>query len=198
MSAPDPARRSERSQRAILAATRELLAEVGYARLTIEAIASRAGVGKQTIYRWWPSKGPVVFEAILAAAANADGDHALPDTGDVERDLRTVLRAIVEELGDPATDQLQRTVTAEIQHDPVLAEELVTRLLRPQIDATVERLRAAQRAGQLDPAADPALGAELLYGPVFHRWLLRTAPLDHAFADALVVQVLRGLAPRTA
>lgn len=196
MSSPDPTRRSERARTAILTATLELLGEVGFSRLTIEAVAERAGVGKQTIYRWWPAKGAVVFDALLTASTGRDGGHALPDTGDIAADLKTVLRAIVAELDDPATDRLQRTVAAEIQHDRSLAEELVTRLLRPQLDATAARLNAAIAAGQLAPGTDPAMGTELLFGPIFHRWLLRTAPLSEAYTDGLVDVVLAGLTPR--
>lgn len=123
-------------------------------------------------------------------------DRALPDTGDIGRDLRSVLRATIEELLDPDTDRLQRTITAEIQHDPVLAEELVARLLRPQMQATADRLRAARDAGQLGADVDVDLAAELLFGPLLHRWLLRTAPLDARYADALVEHVLTGLSPR--
>jgi len=194
--APDPTRRSARARQAILAATRELLSEVGFARLTIEAIAARAGVGKQTIYRWWPSKGTVVFDALLDGNVDPEGNSALPDTGEIERDLRTVLRAIVEELSDPQTDHLQRTITAEIQHDPALADELVVRLLRPQMRATADRLRVAQGAGQIGPDVEVDLGVELLFGPLFHRWLLRTAPLDAAYADRIVSHAMAGLRPR--
>jgi AcrR family transcriptional regulator len=193
VAAPDANRRSERSRRAILDATRALLGEVGYDRLAVEAIAARAGVGKQTIYRWWPSKGAVVFDTLLDGTTDATGDVSLPDTGDIARDLRTLLRAVVAEMNDEAMDALQRAVLAEVQRDHALADELVRRLLRPQIDATAQRLRVARDAGQLRPDADPDIGAELLYGPIFHRWLLRTGPLDEAYADALLTHVLMAL-----
>ncbi|MGO1978430.1 TetR/AcrR family transcriptional regulator [Brachybacterium tyrofermentans] len=193
---PDVARRSDRARRAILAATRDLVAEVGYSRLSIEGIASAAGVGKQTIYRWWRSKAEVLFDAILDVNSEPDGVVALPDTGDLEADLRTVLRGAVAELDDPATDRLQRAVTAEIQSDPALAEELVRRLLGPQLTATAVRLRSAIDTGQIDRTVDPSLATELLFGPIFHRWLLRTAELDDAFADGLLDLVLSGLRPR--
>lgn len=195
MPAPDPTRRSDRARAAILAATRERLATVGYPRLTIEGIAAAAGVGKQTIYRWWPSKGAVVFDAILDATTDGDSP-ALPDTGHLDRDLRKVMRAIVAELADPATDAMQRTIAAEIQHDPALAIELVDRLLRPQTEAFAARLRAAQDDGQVRGDVDVALAVELLIAPVFHRWLLRTAPLSAAYADRVVAHALAGLAPR--
>jgi AcrR family transcriptional regulator len=193
---PDPTRRSNRARSAILAAARERLAEVGFSKLTIEGIASQAGVGKQTIYRWWPSKGAVVFDALLDGNLGDDGTAALPDTGDLGADLHAVMRAIVRELADPANDRMQRTVLAEIQSDPALAGELVDRLLRPQTRAFADRLRAAQEIGQLSADADPAVAVELLLGPMFHRWLLRTAPLEEAFADEVVDLALAGLSPR--
>lgn len=169
--------------------------EVGVAAVTIEAIAARAGVGKQTIYRWWPTKGAVVFEAVLdGAAAGERADAALPDTGDLAADLRIVLRGIVDELSDPATDRLQRTVAAEVQADDALAGELVVRLLGPQLAATVARLQSAQRAGEVSAAADLELVAEMFFAPIFYRWFLRLGPLDHRYADRVVAQVLAGLA----
>src|SRR5688572_3560572 len=96
---PNTARRNETSRRAILTAAFDLLQEVGYAKLSIEGVAARAGVGKQTIYRWWPSKGAVLFDAFLMLSEGAEGEPpVLPDTGDLEADLTVVLRATVVEL----------------------------------------------------------------------------------------------------
>lgn len=194
MTSPDPSRRSERARTAILDAARALLSEVGFVRLTVEAIASRAGVGKQTIYRWWPSKEAVLFDALLAGQAAPDGSQDLPDTGDILADLRTVLRAVVEELVEPGSDRLLRTITAEIQHDPLLSKEMLERVLRPQLEAAADRIRSAQRVGQIAESVDAQVATELLFGPIFHRWLLRTAPLDAAYVDRLLQQVLRGIA----
>ncbi|WP_437765885.1 TetR/AcrR family transcriptional regulator [Sorangium sp. KYC3313] len=191
---PDSSRRNERSHRAILAAAGELLMDVGYAKLTIEAIAARAGVGKQTIYRWWPSKGAVVFDALLAMNEGPSG-VVLPDTGNIGRDLQTVLRATVEEFLDSRIDATLRALTIEIQHDRDLATRLVERLLGPQMDATVDRLRVAQRAGQIRADVDLQVAVELLYGPIFHRWLLRTAPLCAAYADTVTALALAALRP---
>lgn len=188
-------RRSERARSAILSATLDLVGEVGFARLSIEGIAAAAGVGKQTIYRWWRSKAAVVFDAMLEADSHEGGSVALPDSGDLEADLRVVLRAVLAELTDPATDRLQRAITAEIQSDVVIADELVRRLLRPQLDATAARITAGIRAGQVNESVDPGLAAELLFGPIFHRWLLRTGELDDAFADGVLDMVLTGLRP---
>ncbi|MFG3345045.1 TetR/AcrR family transcriptional regulator [Streptomyces sp. NPDC048018] len=202
--APDSSRRSERSRRAIYAAALDLVAEAGYARTTVEGIAARAGVGKQTIYRWWPanSKAAVLMEAFLdlaeqaAGAAGGDAVREIPDTGDLAADLRLVLRATVDELNDPAFDRPTRALAAEGVVDPALGAEFTAKLLEPQLQAYVRRIEAAQRAGDIDPAVDPRTALELLVGPLHHRWLHRTLPLTHAYADTLVDYALRGLSGR--
>jgi AcrR family transcriptional regulator len=192
---PDPSRRSERSRRAILTAAADLVHEVGYRKLTIEAIAARAGVGKQTIYRWWPSKGAVVLDAFLAAASQGPEGLALPDTGDVRADMRGVLRAIVTELADPRLSATSRALTIDMQGDPDLADGMLERLLGPQFAAIADRLRSAQAAGQLHPDVDMSVAVEMFIGPPYHRWLLQTGPLTEAYADTVTDLALRALAP---
>ncbi|MEV0702449.1 TetR/AcrR family transcriptional regulator [Saccharopolyspora sp. NPDC050389] len=193
---PDAARRSERSRVAILTAARELIAEVGYAKLSIEAIAARAGVGKQTIYRWWPSKGAVVFDSLLALSEGADGEGiVLPDTGDVEADLKTVLRATAAEFADPEFEAPIRALNSEIINDAELAAIYREKMAAPVEEAKKERLRSAQRAGQIAADADLDLFLDVLYAPLAQRWLLRSGPLDDAFADALVDAALRAFRP---
>ncbi|CAM5559505.1 TetR/AcrR family transcriptional regulator [Streptomyces abikoensis] len=192
---PDASRRNERSRRAILDAALELVGETGFAKLTIEAIAARAGVGKQTIYRWWPSKAAVLFEAVVPEGVDPAAVE-LPDTGDIAADLKTVLRATVDDLNDERLDAPTRALTAETANDPELGRALTEKVLEPQLQAYVRRLRAAQEAGQIDPAADLRIALELLVGPLFHRWQTRTLPLTHAYADTVVDLALRGMAPR--
>jgi AcrR family transcriptional regulator len=192
---PDASRRSERSRRAILTAAADLVHEVGYRRLTIEAIAARAGVGKQTIYRWWPSKGAVVLDGFLAAVNEDPDDLSLPDTGDISADLRGVVRAIVDELADPKLSGTTRALMTEMQEDAEFADMVRERLLGPQLQAIADRLRAAQQAGQLRADLDLPVAVELLVGPLYHRWLLRTAPLTEAYADTVTELALRALSP---
>ncbi|MGI5483062.1 TetR/AcrR family transcriptional regulator [Streptomyces lavendofoliae] len=200
--APDSTRRSERSRRAIYDAALALVGEVGYARTTIEGIAARAGVGKQTIYRWWPSKAAVLLEAFVdlgvraGEALGGDADSAIPDTGDLEADLKFVLRATVDELNDPGYDAPSRALAAEGVVNPELGARFVEQLLEPQLRLYADRLSAARAAGQIRPEIDPRIALELFVGPLTHRWLLRTAPLTHAYADSLVEYAVRGLAPR--
>ena len=146
-----PVQRSESSRQAILAAALELVAEVGFAKLSIEGIASRAGVGKQTIYRWWPSKGAVLFDAVLALSEDEAGDIALPDTGDLEADLKHVLRATVDEFNDPRQDRLLRALSIEIARDPALAELYAERLDAPLHERKKARLRKARWPSSTPP-----------------------------------------------
>jgi AcrR family transcriptional regulator len=199
--APDSSRRSERSRRAIYDAALTLVGEIGYAKTTIEGIASRAGVGKQTIYRWWPSKAAVLLEAFLnlaeqAAEAAGSGGYEIPDTGDLAADLRLVLRATVDEMNTPGYDAPARALAAEGVVNAEVGARFVEKLLEPQLELYVTRLRAAQRAGQVRAGIDPRIALELFVGPLTHRWLLRTLPLTHEYADLVVDYAVHGLAPR--
>ncbi|TKK87558.1 TetR/AcrR family transcriptional regulator [Herbidospora galbida] len=194
--APDAARRNEAARRAILTAALDLAGEVGYARLSIEAIATRAGAGKQTIYRWWPSKGAVLFDALLMLSEGQDDQPAdLPDTGDLEADLKTVLRATVDELNDPRYSEPMRALAIEILLDPALAADFAERLDEPMRELKRRRLRRAQQAGDLGPGVDLDVAVDLLWGPLKNRWLHREGPLTTEFADTVVETALNGLRP---
>ncbi|WP_054054392.1 TetR/AcrR family transcriptional regulator [Alloactinosynnema sp. L-07] len=193
--APDASRRSETSRRAILAAALDLVGEVGYAKLSIEGIAAAAGVGKQTIYRWWPSKGALLFDAFLTLAGEGEA-AALPDTGDLAADLTLVLRATIAELNQPRYDLPMRALLTEIVHDRALAADYLDRLDKPMRELKKQRLRAAQRVGQLAEDIDLDVAVDLLFGPVLNRWLQRTGPLTPEYADQVVETALRGLQPR--
>ncbi|MFF9121833.1 TetR/AcrR family transcriptional regulator [Streptomyces sp. NPDC014889] len=199
---PDAGRRSEKSRRAIYAAALALVAETGYPKTTVEGIAARAGVGKQTIYRWWPSKADVLLEAFLdlgeqAAARQGDGQgDGIPDTGDLAADLKAVLRATVDELSDPVFEAPARALTAEGMVNEQLGRRFVAQLLEPQLELYVRRLRSAQEAGAVRPGIDPRIALELFVSPLAQRWLQRTAPISHEYTDTLVDYALYGLAPR--
>ena len=194
---PDPSRRSATSRRAVLDAALELVQEVPYARLSIEGIAARARVGKQTIYRWWPSKAAILLDAFLALSEGDDGRApVLPDTGDLVADLRLVLRATVAELTDPRLDAPMRALAAEAVHDATVAELYRDRLDGPLRDAKRQRLRSAQEAGQLAADVDLDVAVDLVWGPVLSRWLHRSGPLTEEFADQVLDAALDGLRAR--
>ncbi|MFD9438890.1 TetR/AcrR family transcriptional regulator [Streptomyces sp. NPDC060006] len=206
--APDSARRSERSRRAIYDAALALVTEVGYPKTTIEGIAARAGVGKQTIYRWWSSKAEVLLEAFIDLSARTAGDAArpevigeyaeyeIPDTGDLEADLKAVLRATVDELLDPRFEAPSRALAAEGVVNEQVGREFVGKLLEPQLQLYVKRLRAAQEQGAVRPDIDPRIALELFVSPLAQRWLQYTGPISYEYTDKLVEYALHGLAPR--
>ncbi|GAA3859968.1 TetR/AcrR family transcriptional regulator [Saccharothrix violaceirubra] len=175
---PDAARRSERSRLAVLEAALELVVAVGYGRLTVEAVASRAGVGKQTIYRWWESKGALLFDAFveLGPVAVVGGVRR----GEVVDDLTDELLAAVAEVCERRFDQVCRALVHEGRTD------LVMLLLAPRRVAVEERLAVARRLGEVRRDLDLGMAVELLLGPLYQRWLLRTAPLTPDFVETLV------------
>lgn len=206
--APDSARRSEKSRRAIYDAALALVGDVGYQKTTIEGIAARAGVGKQTIYRWWSSKADVLLEAFIDLSAQAaeaaarpeaigeQAEYEIPDTGDIEADLKAVLRATVDELLDPKFEIPSRALAAEGVVNPQLGAEFVAKLLEPQLQFYVKRLRAAQAQGAVRPDIDPRIALELFVSPLAQRWLQYTGPISYEYTDTLVDYALHGLAPR--
>ncbi|MYW19228.1 TetR family transcriptional regulator [Streptomyces sp. SID2955] len=199
--APDATRRSEKSRRAIYDAALALVGEVGYPRTTVEGIAARAGVGKQTIYRWWSSKADVLLEAFLdlgerLAQAAGQEPYAIPDTGDLAADLKAVLRATVDELLDLRFEVPSRALAAEGLVNDQVGREFVSKLLEPQLQLYVARLRSAQDAGDVRTDVDPRVALELFVSPLAQRWLQRTGPITYDYTDTLVEYALHGIAPR--
>jgi AcrR family transcriptional regulator len=184
---PNPHRRSETSRRAILDAALQLCAESGYGRLTIEAIAARAGVSKKTIYRWWPSKGMVVLEAVDDVAATV-ADY--PDTGDLAADLRTQLTAVIDLL-TPTDRSAVVGLIADALQDTELADELRNRLISPRIAQFKDRMRQAQLGGQLAADANLDIAVDLLYGPLYHRLVYHLGMPSPDELDMLIEHTLR-------
>jgi AcrR family transcriptional regulator len=154
--------------------------------ITMEGIAARAAVSKQTLYRSWPSTGSILFDALLARSVDASGTVVVPDSGDLTRDLEALATGTIEELTGPTQDPLLRAVTAEIQSDVHLAAQYRDRLLAPQLAAVADRFR---KSG----APDPDGAAELFVGPILHRWLLRTGPFDGDWVTTHVGRVTRAV-----
>lgn len=187
---PDHRRRDPRVHRAILAAAVELLETVGYKRLTIEAIAARAGVGKQTIYRWWPSKAALIMEAFIAA-----GEERVPifDTGSVRGDLEAILIPVFAQNAafDRGTALANKSMMAEAQLDPAFRAVYrdLHRAWWGPLRLVIERGIAR---GELHPETDPQVIIDLLLGASWYRVLLEHAPLDAAFARRTIDLVLAG------
>lgn len=150
----------------------------------MEGVAGRAGVSKQTLYRTWPSTGAILFDALLAQSLGEDGTVVVPNSGDLVVDLGSLVAGTIAELTDPTQEGLLRAVTADIQTDRELAAQFRERLLVPQFNAISARLRQGG-------VADPDAAAELLLGPIFHRWLLRTRAFESGWVESHVQRVIR-------
>ncbi|NRQ31840.1 TetR/AcrR family transcriptional regulator [Nonomuraea sp. NN258] len=174
-------------------ATLALAQESGYAKLSIEAVAARAGVGKHTIYRRWPSKGLLFLDSLLSLN---EPDLDYPDTGDVRADLRRQIYAAVDLLGKPPWSPLYRAMIGEAQHDPAVADALHERFIRPQTDKTIARLKAAQDQGQVSPDFDLDLVMAILSGPLYFGLLITQEPLTHSYIDRVLDALFAGLSPR--
>jgi AcrR family transcriptional regulator len=184
-------RRSAASHGAIVAATQELLVERGYRELTIEGVAARAGVGKQTIYRWWASKAALALEAYLAAT---DAPPEPPARGTTHARVRVLLDWLVGVLARPTGGRVVAGLLSDMQHDAELAGRFHTDVVPARRRAMLETLERARERGELRPDADLGVAVDTLHGAVFYRLLLSGEPLDGRFTSRVAAQVLDGLA----
>ena len=163
--------RSEAARLSILQATADLIAERGYDQLTMEGIAGRAGVGKQTIYRWWPSKGAVTAESLLEGML-LPGQLMLPDTGDIRRDLTDWLGAVFGYVETEQGGTIFRSLIAAAAENVDVGRRLRDALFRAQ--SVAARLEAGIGAvPNLQPGAPVEELAEALIGAVILRLLSR-------------------------
>lgn len=183
--------RSRRARQAILAATSSLLEERGYEGLAIEAVAARAGVGKQTIYRWWQSKADLVMEAF---ADLAEKQVPLPDTGSVDADLRELLRRAFAVLSATPSGEVVAGLLVAARKDPTVARSFRERFVEGRREAVRKLLYRGVERGELRPDLDLDLVVDAVYGPMWYRLLVGHAPLDEGFADDLVSELMMGMA----
>jgi AcrR family transcriptional regulator len=182
-------KRSEASRRAILDATHELLQQYGFDGLSIEGVAARAGVGKTTIYRWWPTKGVLAVESFLDAATLS---IAFRRTRSAKADIRQQMRALAALYRGP-TGRFVREMIGSSQSDPEMRKAFVEGFLTPRRKAAHESFRRALAAGEFRPGLDPDTAIDALYAPIYYRLLVSGAPIDEAFLDRHIDLVLRGL-----
>lgn len=164
------ARRSPKTEEAILQAAQEVLQEEGYAGFSIEAVARRARAGKPTIYRWWQGKG----DLLLAVYRRQKGDFPLPETGDLEKDLAIFLDKLMEHWTTNPSGQIFRSILAEAQHDEITAEA-VREYAIDRRDYMAKMVERAKSRREVAPDVDPILVAELVLSFAWtrlftHRW----------------------------
>jgi len=183
--------RSERSRAAILAAAGELMLEGGLAAATIEAIAARAGVGKATIYKWWPSRAAVALEGFMQRAA---ASWAVPEDATALEALRAHMLAVVDLFTRTDAGALMRALAADAQSDPDIARALREQWFGPRRAVSREILRGGVARGELRADLDLEATLDLVYAPLYYRLLFAHEPLDAAAVGALMNLVTRAIA----
>jgi len=185
---PGPGRpRSEQAHRAILHATLELLAQVGYDRLTLAAVATRAGVGKATIYRRWPSKLPLVVDAFKTLPELSDSD-----TGDIVDDLASVLQSFLEIVATTPLAIVLPILAGERARDPGLSQVLAP-LFKTRRAPLIQVLARAVARRELPPDIDLEAAADVIMGPIVTRLFFTGADLDPANVKPFVDAALFGI-----
>lgn len=171
----------------VLAAAREIEAEVGYDATSVEAIAERAGVAKTAIYRRWPNKGVLLYEAVIGSVV----DHAVvPETGAIHSDLLAVLQANAAGFRVPARRALVAALSAEALRDDRMAEMLRSKFFGPRADAIVARVVSAVDRGELAASIDAGMVPVLLTGSLQYLWIVRGSALDDADLARVVEAVI--------
>jgi AcrR family transcriptional regulator len=166
-----------------------LLQERSVRELSMEAVAKRAGVGKPTLYKWWPTKAALVFALFHERLAH---QPEAPSTTSVEAFMRQRVRRLIAEFHDLFGKVIAELI-AEGQSDPKVLQELVDQHIGVRRAHAVVEIEKAKRSGEFSSDTDAALLVDQIFGPIYYRMLLRITPLDEAFGDALLDQVLSGV-----
>ncbi len=182
--------RSENARQAILRSTLKLLRKGSFGQLSIEAIAADAGVGKATVYRWWPSKGALVVDAF---ALSTEEELHFPDSGSVYRDMSFQMNRFLGVLHSPR-GCIVRAILGAGQSDHDLLEEFRKRLLRPRRQEAYEALRRGIERGELPEDLDLDLVLDTLYGAIYMRFLIRHDKLSENYVNEVCRMVLEGAA----
>jgi AcrR family transcriptional regulator len=185
--------RSDATRTAILKAAYEILVAGGFAAFTIEGVAARAGAGKATIYRWWPSKGALAVEAFMIAVVPRM--DSVRETRSGIADLRQHVQ-MAARIYRGRAGALLRELLALSQEDETTRRQLQKDFLEPRRRVGMATLRRALDSGELNRRVDPEVLADALWGPIFHRLLVTSRPMDVRSVDRLLDIVLRGASAR--
>ncbi len=181
-----PHRRNENARLAVLHAADDLLIERGFGGVTVEGIAARAGVAKQTIYRWWPSKVDILLDTLIEDASR---QLAVPDSGPAIQGTRRYLRALARFLTKDPAGRVFLALIGEAQHDAQTAELFHERFLGPQRRRERMMLERGIASGELSDDLDLDAILDALCGPIVYR-ALTGARIPRAFIDGLVADSL--------
>ena len=176
----------------ILKAALDLMEEVGYAHVTIDAIAQRAQAGKATIYRWWPNKAAVVIDAFVVSVTPELPNQKL---GSLEEYVTTHMRRFTKVLMG-SKGRLLSAVIAAAQDDPEMETVFVSHWLKPRRVVSRRILRQYQAEGKLVRNLDVEQVLDVMYGPLHFLLMVRHAKLTTAYSENLASLLLGGLLPR--
>lgn len=188
--------RSAAADAAILTATRDALVELGWSKLTLGDVATRAGVAKTTLYRRWPGKNELVVDAVAALFDELE----LPDRGSLAADIEGVVLQFAAILARPETKSGLMAVLAESTLDDTLRERIRASIVDRQKHLVLVGRSRAQTRGELPPETDPSEAArtvdlifDMVAGAVVHRTLVSAKPVDQDWARAFTQVLVLGL-----
>jgi len=191
--------RSYRAQRAILRAARELIEENGLAALTMEGIAARAGVGKPTLYRWWPDRHAVAMAALMedgppesrpAVSEGRSSRHRLSTLQSLEQQLKRVIGVFAQPVGRTVARMI-----AAADSDSELSKAFRNHFIVARREEGRALLLRATELGEIRTGLDVETALDMIYGALFFRLLLGHAPLNDTLAEQIIAEALRGLHP---
>jgi AcrR family transcriptional regulator len=182
-------KRAERTEAAILEATRELIIEVGVRGLTVEGVAARARVAKTTVYRRWKSKEDLALAVLLRSVKQI----ALADFGNVRDELIAFLNDAIRVLTRSLMGRVMQGLVSDFAANEELGRAFRERVVSVRLTGVRSLVERAIERGELRPDVDVVLVHELLFGPVFYRLLLTGSRLDGRLAERIVDALLPGI-----
>lgn len=183
-----PGGRAARVRTDVLRSASELLTEVGYDKMSVEDVASRAGVHKTTVYRRWPTKAALVADAVAEQSAEA---VPIPDTGTIAGDLQALARDVVAFIGNEGGARRSRSLVAAAAFSDELAEGMHA-FWADRLARSGEVVERAIERGELPPGTEKNLIIESLIGPLWVRLLLTGEPITDDLADRVAQLVTTG------
>jgi len=184
--------RSEEARKAILQSTLALLKKVGFSDLSIESIAAHAGVGKATVYRWWPNKAALVIDAFVSVV---EAELRYPSTGPAEKAFREQMERWIPIFNSPLGAVIAAVIGAG-QSDPEIIEAFRAHWVEPRRREARELIRQSIKAGEIRSDIDPDTILDILYGPLYLRLMVHNGPLVLELVDKIFAVVLPGLKPQ--
>ena len=181
--------RSEHARKAILDATRKLLVRTSLAQLSIEAIAKKAGVGKTTIYRWWPNKATVAMEAFLEQPGI---QNIVPTTATASEAVTRQLDSLIRQLRGQ-NGRIIAGIIAESQADATVLDLLYEKFLKERVEVLYGLIERGQQSGEFNVNMDSDIAIDMLLGPLFLRVLSGEHGIDNNFAEKYPTQALFAL-----